>query len=120
MVLSTAMGPIILIIYIWCRKLHLQTWGGLSFESLTEWGQFLRLGIPGCLMVVFEWWSFEISTLVAGSIDETQLAISTIILQVGTMTFMVRNFFLCLLLISIINNAGSFWYGNSCQYSSGE
>ena len=89
MVLSTAMAPVILIIYIWYRKLHLQTWGGFSFESLTGWGEFLRLGIPGCLMVVFEWWSFEITTLVSGSIDETQLAISTIILQVGTMAFMV-------------------------------
>ncbi len=85
MVLSAALAPILLIIYIWCRKLHLQTWGGLSFESLTEWGQFLRLGISGCLVVAFEWWSFEISTLIAGSIDETQLAISSTILQ---MTFL--------------------------------
>ncbi len=91
MVLSTALAPILLIIYIWCRKLHLQTWGGLSFESLTEWGQFLRLGIPGCLMLAFEWWTFEISTLIAGSIDKTQLAVSSIILQMVTLIFMVSN-----------------------------
>ena len=91
MVLSTAMAPVILIIYIWYRKLHLQTWGGFSFESLTEWGQFLRLGVPGCLMLAFEWWSFEISTLIAGSIDETQLAISAIILQLVTLLYMVSD-----------------------------
>ena len=89
MVLANSLAPVFLTIYIKWRKLHLQTWGGWSFESLTEWWQFLRLGLPGMLLIAFEWWSFEISTLVSGSIDEIQLAISATILQLGTIYYMV-------------------------------
>ena len=42
-------------------------------------------------MISFEWWSFEISTIVVGSINETELAINTVILQFGTLLYMVIN-----------------------------
>ena len=89
--ITQSLAPILLILYIRCRNLHQQTWGGWSFESLTEWWQFLKLGVPGFLMLAFEWWSFEISTLVSGSIDETQLAINSILIQIGTLMFMVSS-----------------------------
>ena len=89
MVLSYTLSPILLIIYIKWRKLHLKTWGGWSFESLTEWWQFMRLGIPGFLTLAFEWWSFEICVLVSGSISELQFTISASILLLLTMYFMV-------------------------------
>ena len=94
MVLSHVLSPILLIIYIKWRKLHLQTWGGWSFESLTEWWPFIRLGIPGFLTVAFEWWSFEINVLVSGSISQLQLAISVTILQLLTLYFMVSCYIL--------------------------
>lgn len=89
MVFSISLAPLFLVIYIKCRKLHLKTWGGWSFESLTEWWQFVRLGAPGFLMLAFEWWSFEASTIVLGTIDGTQLAINTVLLQYGTLIYMV-------------------------------
>ena len=76
-------------VYIKWRKLHHQTWGGWSFDSLTEWWKFLRLGVPGYLMIAFEWWAFQISTIVVGSIDETQLAINAVLVQYDTLLFMV-------------------------------
>ncbi len=48
----------------------------------------MGLGVPGFLALAFEWWSFEISTLVAGSISTTQLTISSTILQLATIYFM--------------------------------
>jgi len=89
LIVSTSLVPIFLAVYIKCRKLHKLTWGGWSFESLTEWWQFVRLGAFGYLMMVFEWWSFEVSTIVLGSIDETELAINTVLLQYGTTLYMV-------------------------------
>ena len=84
-----SLGPIFLLFYVKFHKHPHQTWYGWSFESLTEWWQFARLGIPGFLILAFEWWSFEISTLVVGSIGEVQLAINTILLQFGTVLYMV-------------------------------
>ncbi len=83
------LNPIILLVYIKLRKLHTQTWGGWSFDSLTEWWQFLRLSLSGLLMVAFEWWSFEISALVTGSIDELQLATNSVLLQLTNLTYSV-------------------------------
>ena len=80
-----------MVVYIKWRKLHHKTWGGWGFDSLTEWWQFLRLGLPGFLMLAFEWWSFEISAIVVGTIDETQLAIHAVLIQYGTMFFMVSS-----------------------------
>ena len=89
LVMVTILSPVLLFAYIKWRKLHTQTWGGWSFECLTEWWQFLRLGVPGIFSLAFEWWSFEITTLVAGSISTTELTISSTILQLATIFYMV-------------------------------
>ncbi len=49
----------------------------------------MRLELPGVLSLAFGWWSFEISTLVAGSVDTTQLTISSTVLQIVAIYFMV-------------------------------
>ena len=85
------LSPVLLLVYIRWRKLHVQTWGGWSFECLTEWWQFVRLSLSGLLMVAFEWWSFEISALVTGSIDELQLATNSVLLQLTNLTYTVSN-----------------------------
>ena len=89
MVVFNSVGAVLLLMYIKYRKLHTQTWDGWSFESLTEWWQFLRLGLPGVLTTAFEWWSFEITTLVVGTISTTQLTISTIIITFNNIFYMV-------------------------------
>ena len=50
----------------------------------------MRLGIPGLLMICFEWWSAEIATFVSGTINETELAVNAIWFQVLVVMFMVR------------------------------
>ena len=82
--------PCIIIGYVWGRGLHKQTWKGWSWDSLTQWSLFFKLGIPGLLMVCFEWWTFEISTIVAGAVDELQLAVNTVLMQFGMINFAVR------------------------------
>ena len=39
-----------------------------SVQSLYEWGAYIRLGVAAMLMIVVEWWSYEISQFVAGLI----------------------------------------------------
>jgi MATE family multidrug resistance protein len=84
-----ALSPILLIAYIKGRGLHKKTWGGWSWESLRGWSQFLKLGVAGYLMIAFEWWGFEISTLVTGSISQEQLAANTALFQFGNLAFTV-------------------------------
>ena len=78
-----------IILYIWARKLHRQTWGGWGFDSLREWGQYTKLAIPGLLMTCFEWWSVEVTFVVSGSISETELAVNSIGFQLLVIMFMV-------------------------------
>ncbi|KAH3764537.1 solute carrier family 47 [Pelomyxa schiedti] len=66
--------PIMLIIWILVRKLHLKMWKGFSKEALKNWPTFLSYGIPGGLMSCAEWWGFEIVSVLTGIIGKTQLA----------------------------------------------
>ena len=89
--ISYAAVLVILVVYVYARGLHKKTWGGWSWDSLMEWGQYARYAIPGLLMLTFEWWSYEIGIFVVGSIGETELAVSSVIMQVIAIAFMVLN-----------------------------
>ena len=83
--------PLLLVAYIWWRGLHHRTWGGWSWESLRDWGQFVRLAVPGLLMVCCEQWCFEISAILTGAIDEVQLGINSVMIQLLSSTFQVSH-----------------------------
>lgn len=55
-------------------------WGGLSRRSLTGWWSFLRLALPGILMIGSEWWAFEIVALAAGLLGKDPLAAQSVIM----------------------------------------
>ena len=93
MILSQTSLPVFLWIYMWVRGLHKQTWGGWSWESLEGWWQYIKLGVPGLVMICCESWSFEITPFVAGSIDETQLGINSILISITSVLFMVSKYF---------------------------
>ena len=90
--LATAniLTPVMMLLYVWVRKLHKQTWGGWNCESLQEWGQFAKLAIPGLFMICLEWWSAEAAAFVAGAISKTELAANAIWFQLVVILFMVR------------------------------
>jgi MATE family multidrug resistance protein len=52
-------------------------WGGFCLKEMFNtrllW-EFVKLGIPGCLMMRSEWWAFEIMALLAGILGEKTLA----------------------------------------------
>ena len=91
LVVSNCSPPVLVIFYIWICKLHKLTWGGWSFESLNEWGQFLKLALPGMIMLCLEWWSAEVTTFIAGTINEDELAANSVWFQTMVILYMVRN-----------------------------
>lgn len=39
---------------------------GWTRDCLLDWGSFIRLAVPGMLMMCIEWWTFEIGSFLAG------------------------------------------------------
>ena len=89
LVISTCLPAALVILYIRVRNLHKLTWGGWSLESLNEWGQFLKLGLPGMAMLCLEWWAVEVASFVAGTISEEELATNAAWFQATYFVYMV-------------------------------
>ena len=89
LVISNIIPPLLVIGYVLCRKLHKETWGGWSFESLEEWWLYIKLAVPGLLMVVLEWSAFEVLNFIAGSLSETALSVNIMWFQLLIILFMV-------------------------------
>ncbi|KAF4044989.1 MatE, partial [Phytophthora infestans] len=54
-----------------------QWWRGWDLkEALAHVALFLRLGVPGCLMMTMEWWAFELLTLMAGVLPSAVVSVS--------------------------------------------
>ena len=62
---------------------------GWSWESLREWTQFYKLGLPGMALICLDWISFEISALVLGTLGEVELAINSVLINIMNVLFMV-------------------------------
>uniref|UniRef100_A0A3B3V6H3 Multidrug and toxin extrusion protein n=1 Tax=Poecilia latipinna TaxID=48699 RepID=A0A3B3V6H3_9TELE len=79
---------VFLFAYIWWKKLHVNTWGGWSVESLQEWGSYMKLAIPSMLMVCFEWWVYEFGGFFAGMLSEDELAAQHAVIMIAFITYM--------------------------------
>ncbi|KAG0053769.1 hypothetical protein BGZ83_000481 [Gryganskiella cystojenkinii] len=66
-----------------------QAWGGWSRESLTGWTEFLKLAIPGCAMVVSEWWAFEVVSLAASYLGTVTLAAQSVVVQTSGLLYTI-------------------------------
>ena len=89
LVVSMMLPPLMVIGYVWVRKLHKETWGGWSFQSLEEWWLFIKLAVPGTLMLTLEWWSYEIINFLSGYMGEDELSTNIVFFQVLGILFMV-------------------------------
>ena len=87
MTISQGVSPIFVLLYMWSCGLHRKTWGGWSWECMMDWWPFIKLAIPGLLMVGFEWWSYEIGGLVLGTVSKAEQGIHYIILNINTVLF---------------------------------
>eukprot|EP00731_Ephydatia_muelleri_P014796 Em0008g516a len=88
MTISQGISPVLVLIYMFACGLHKQTWGGWTWEALEDWWPFIKLAIPGLLMIGLEWWSYEIGGFVLGTIDKTQQAIHLNLLNINAILFL--------------------------------
>lgn len=53
------------------------------------WGEFLKLALPGTLMLCAEWWGFEVTVIAVGLIGQVELAAHTIAFNVMGICWMI-------------------------------
>ncbi|CAI5731286.1 unnamed protein product [Peronospora destructor] len=88
--LSRSLGnmvlPLLLIPYFYYHPHHLSQWwfGWNMREALAHVELFLKLGIPGFLMMAMEWWAFELLTLMAGVLPNAVVAVTAHAVLVNT------------------------------------
>lgn len=82
------MLPLLLLLYVW-KVDGRQAWGGFKKAALRNWGPMVRLALPGMVMVVAEWFAFEILTLASGRIGVTHLAAQSVLVTVTSTTFQI-------------------------------
>lgn len=113
--LSRSLGNISLPFFLWVYfKKNPETlyrwWTGWNIPAaLAHVGLFLRLGIPGMLMLVMEWWAFEIMSLMAGLLPDPVVAMSahSVVLSVVSLLYMFFNGFAVAANIRVGNHLGS-------------
>jgi MATE family multidrug resistance protein len=75
-----------------------------SMKVFDDWGEFLSLGLPGCVMLCAEWWAFEILTAFAGLLSAAAVDAQSIILQISVLIFMFP-FGVAMATASLVGNA---------------
>lgn len=82
--------PLVLVAYLSWSGEGRKFWGGWSRAALRGWGEFLRLGVPGMLMMCTEWWAFELLAVQAGWLRDadTALAGHTLLFNAESNAFM--------------------------------
>ncbi|KAK4671136.1 hypothetical protein QC764_603010 [Podospora pseudoanserina] len=80
--------PLLLGLYVW-KVEGKEAWGGFKKGALRNWGPMIRLALPGMIMVVAEWFAFEILTLLCGRIGVTTLAAQSVLVTITSTTFQI-------------------------------
>jgi len=80
-----------LVAWIFIARLHEGAWERPSARSMSLQGVWaiVKLGLPIGLMYLLEGWAFQLSTLLAGRLGESELAAHTIALNLASLTFML-------------------------------
>ncbi|KAI9261506.1 mate-domain-containing protein [Phascolomyces articulosus] len=80
---------LLLLILYTCKLEGLEAWGGWSKDALKNWGPFLRLAIPGALMLCSEWWAYQITALATAYLGRINLATQSILLTIIGTSFQI-------------------------------
>ncbi|XP_075627945.1 multidrug and toxin extrusion protein 2 [Balearica regulorum gibbericeps] len=98
---------VLLFLYVWWKKIHVETWGGWTRDCLLDWGSFIRLAVPGMLMMCIEWWTFEIGSFLAGLLSVVELGAQSVIYELSSAAYMVPLGFSVAVSVRVGNALGS-------------
>ncbi|XP_042686119.1 multidrug and toxin extrusion protein 2-like [Centrocercus urophasianus] len=98
---------ILLFLFVWWKKIHVQTWGGWTRDCLLDWGSYIQLALPSMLMMCIEWWTFEIGSFLAGLLSVVELGAQSVIYELSSAAYMVPLGFSVAVSIRVGNALGS-------------
>ena len=78
--------PLLLFLYVYYVN-GLECWGGFSSAAFYHWAPMIRLALPGLVMILAEFLSFEILTLAAAHLSTTHLAAQSLLSTLCTLAF---------------------------------
>ncbi|KAK8118906.1 MATE transporter [Apiospora kogelbergensis] len=87
-VVTQNLMPVLLFIYVRFGE-GMQCWGGFSKRALTNWGPMIKLALPGMIMVLAEWFAFEILTLASSQFGTSYLAAQSCLMTLTSTTFQI-------------------------------
>ncbi|KAK8011373.1 mate efflux family protein [Apiospora arundinis] len=87
-VITQNLMPVFLFLYVRFGD-GMQCWGGFSKRSLTNWGPMIKLALPGMIMVLAEWFAFEILTLASSQFGTSYLAAQSCLMTLTSTTFQI-------------------------------
>jgi multidrug resistance protein, MATE family len=88
-VLSLYLSAFVQIALSWNHPSVRRTLQPFDRAAWSNWWEFIKLGLPGTVMLCSEWWAYEILTIFASLLGTAQVAAQTIILQTASLAFMV-------------------------------
>ena len=68
---------------------HPESWHFFNKDSFRSFCEFLKYGIPSTLMLCFEWWCFEVLSLLAGMLSVNELAANVVLFNL--ISFLYHN-----------------------------
>lgn len=81
--------PITVLVIVYFSGLYKQIWSGWSRECFHDVLPFLKLGVPGMLMIGAEWSAFEAAAIFAGIIGENELGGYSVLYNTQSLCFTV-------------------------------
>jgi len=86
--ISYGIMAILNVSYLIISKVYEKTWAGWTFDCFQEWGVFCKLALSGLVMICFEWWAFEVGTILAGTLGTIELGAQSILFQYDVIYYM--------------------------------
>lgn len=68
---------------------HPESWHWFNADSFRNFCEFLKYGVPATLMLCFEWWCFEVLSLLAGMLSVNELAANVVLFNL--ISFLYQN-----------------------------
>ncbi|CAK4109911.1 unnamed protein product [Aphanomyces euteiches] len=95
--ISQSLLPIIAYLYLLWNPVHKDWWPtdhGFSAQWKAAWDhvpEFFSLGVPGMLMMILEWWAFELCEVIAGWMPNPVLSISvqSVLMSLASQAFSI-------------------------------
>eukprot|EP00826_Nyctotherus_ovalis_P060325 TRINITY_DN844_c0_g1_i1.p1 TRINITY_DN844_c0_g1~~TRINITY_DN844_c0_g1_i1.p1 ORF type:complete len:492 (-),score=77.39 TRINITY_DN844_c0_g1_i1:122-1597(-) len=88
--LSNLISLALLVLYIKFSGCCKDTLCPVDFSKLwSNWKPFLILAIPSALMIVLDWWAYEIMNVMAGILGANELSANVALVQINLLFFMI-------------------------------